>query len=73
MNWENACVSEGGEERPAGPLGLRTACEKFAWRPFGGVTVPSLKSSDAVDSFWVTGEGSCPCLRRLVGPGDRRE
>jgi hypothetical protein len=74
MNWENGCVSDGGDERPPGPFGLLTACELCACRPLGGVTVPSLKPSDAVDSLCVMGEGNCPCLRRLVGgPGDRRE
>jgi hypothetical protein len=66
-------VSDGGDERPAA-LGLRTACELGAWRPFPfsiGETVSSLKSSEAVDSLWVTGEGRWPCLRRLAG-GDRR-
>lgn len=61
-------MSDGGEEMPPGPRGCECVCFSLGGVcfAFGGVTVPSLKSSDAVDPLCVTGEGSCPCLRLFL-------
>ena len=58
-------MSEGGDERPPGPRGLRTGAdwEISLTRSVGGVTVPSLNSSVAVESLWVSGEGRWPSFR----------
>jgi hypothetical protein len=58
-------VSFGGDDRPPGARGLIRFAERVLWsleRWLGGVMVPSLNSSVALESLWVTGEGRWPCF-----------
>lgn len=61
MNCEKGCVSFGGDDT-CDALGeleeWTTATGGSIW--LGGVAVPSLKSSVAVDALWVRGDGNCP-------------
>jgi hypothetical protein len=58
MNWENGWVSPGGDERELS-LGdeLGVWCLIWLGLPSGGVMVPSLKVSVAVDPWFVRGDG----------------
>lgn len=69
VNCEKGCVSWGGDDRLLAPPvrgGLRRP-PRWDCSPeplLGGVTVPSLNSSVAVESaLCVTGDGSGPCFR----------